>query len=224
MTGRVSRHTTASSQATLLQELSYCTCRHLLASRGGDCCRVGGWGWGWGGCHCRCCAGLGSDLAIATGQSSSLLLSLLLFLLSSSLSHSHSHSLSHSHSVCVCVWLCGQYYRWLASVVDLMFFMADFIVRPPIWQFAFLEFSYLLLSSAASIASIPIANVSRTTGQYTRIGTAIHIRFAMTVAVALAVAVAVAVHNHVRIHIRIHIAYSYAYSWRRHISCTHKKK
>lgn len=92
--------------------------------------------------------------------------------------------------------------------------MADFIVRPPIWQFAFLEFSYLLLSSAASIASIPIANVSRTTGQYTRIGTAIHIRFAVALALALAV------HNIVRIHIRIRIAYSYAYSWRRRISCT----
>lgn len=93
--------------------------------------------------------------------------------------------------------------------------MADFIVRPPIWQFAFLEFSYLLLSSAASIASIPIANVSRTTGQYTRFGTAIHIRFA--------VALALAVHNHVRIHIRIRIAYSYAYSWRRRISCTQEE-
>lgn len=134
-----------------------------------------------------------------------------------SLSRSVSPSLSHSHLVCVCVfvWLGGQYYRWLASVVDLMFFMADFIVRPPIWQFAFLEFSYLLLSSAASIASIPIANVSRTTGQYTRIGTAIHIRFA--------VALALAVHNHVRIHIRIRIAYSYAYSWRRRISCTQEE-
>lgn len=113
------------------------------------------------------------------------------------------------------VWLGGQYYRWLASVVDLMFFMGDFIVRPPIWQFAFLEFSYLLLSSAASIASIPIANVSGTTGQYTRFGTAIHIRFA--------VALALAVHNHVRIHIRIRIAYSYAYSWRRRISCTQEE-
>lgn len=72
--------------------------------------------------------------------------------------------------------------------------MGDFIVRPPIWQFAFLEFSYLLLSSAsaASIApiAISIANVAYTTGQYTRIRIHIHIH----------------VHNRVRIHIRTHIS------------------
>lgn len=74
--------------------------------------------------------------------------------------------------------------------------MADFIVRPPIWQFAFLEFSYLLLSSAASIApaAISIANVALTTGQYTGSGIRIHIH------------IHIAVHNRLRIHIRTHIA------------------
>lgn len=42
---------------------------------------------------------------------------------------------------CECV---GQYYRWLASALDLMFFMVDFIVHPQIWQFAF--FAIFVLS------------------------------------------------------------------------------
>lgn len=63
----------------------------------------------------------------------------------------------------------GQCYRCLASAVDLMFFfMVDFIVCPQIWQFAFLEFSYLLLSSVATNV------MALTAGQYFRIHVHIH--------------------------------------------------